>query len=223
MTTTIPKEWTFKTDAIATHFDAHVREQLPWYDLATRAVAHLGRHYIPVDGLVYDIGASTGNIGLALQPTLDTRHAQFIAIDDSDAMRQQYRGPGEYVVADALTYRFEPFDFAVCFLVLMFFSIRERRAWLRALVNKLHYGGAIVIVDKVETPAGYIGSVLRRLAMAWKLESGATADEILAKELSLAGYQRPLARAELEAMGAREFFCFGEFVGWVIEKTDYSL
>ena len=54
----IPREWTFENTDVASGFDRHVREQLPWYDLVTGAVAHIARHYIPKDGLVYDIGAS---------------------------------------------------------------------------------------------------------------------------------------------------------------------
>jgi hypothetical protein len=39
----IPKEWTFHSDAVADKFDRHVREQLPWFDLAAQAVAHFAR------------------------------------------------------------------------------------------------------------------------------------------------------------------------------------
>ena len=59
----IPKEWTFRSRAVAKHFDRHVRDSLPWYDLATQAVAHFGRHYIPRGGRVYDIGGPEALIG----------------------------------------------------------------------------------------------------------------------------------------------------------------
>ena len=61
----IPTEWTFKSSDVAEGFDNHVREQLPWYDLVTDGLRQLARHYIPQNGLVYDIGASTGNMGRA--------------------------------------------------------------------------------------------------------------------------------------------------------------
>ena len=35
----IPKEWTFENASVAQSFNQHVREQLPWYDLVTGAVA----------------------------------------------------------------------------------------------------------------------------------------------------------------------------------------
>ena len=86
----IPKHWTFRSRKVAHHFNQHVREQLPWYDIATQTVAHFGRHYIPRGGVVYDIGASTGNIGLALKETLDQRLARFTAIEESQEMAERY-------------------------------------------------------------------------------------------------------------------------------------
>ena len=79
----IPDEWTFKSAEVAEGFDSHVRQQLPWYDLTTGIVAHVARHYIPRGGLVYDIGASTGNIGRAICDTLTNRNATIIPIDNA--------------------------------------------------------------------------------------------------------------------------------------------
>ncbi len=215
----VPRHWTFRSRAVAQHFNAHVREQLPWYDLATGAVAHLGRHYIPRGGTVYDIGASTGNIGLALKETLDQRQARFVAIEESREMADRYQGPPELVVADAVTFDYRPFDFAVCFLVVMFLPVPLRASFLRRITGLIRPGGALVIVDKINTPTGYVGTALRRLAMSWKVESGTDPSDIVRKELSLAGYQRPL-NPKMLPRDARPFFQLGEFVGWVIEKEE---
>jgi tRNA (cmo5U34)-methyltransferase len=214
----IPESWTFKTEDVARNFDTHVREQLPWYDLATSAVVHLGRHYIPRHGLVYDIGASTGNIGRALAKVIEDRSARFVAIEESQEMAEHYCGGGELRICDATDFPFEPFDFAVCFLTLMFFPIAIRRRWHSEMRSLILPGGALVIVDKVESPTGYIGTVLRRLAMSQKINAGVAAEEIIKKELSLSGYQRPLAQDLQE--GGVEFFRCGEFAGWVFEKPE---
>jgi tRNA (cmo5U34)-methyltransferase len=215
----IPNHWTFRSRKVARHFNQHVREQLPWYDLATNAVAHFGRHYIPKGGVVYDIGASTGNIGLALKETLDQRQARFIAIEESQEMADQYKGPPELVVSDAVTYDYEPFDYAVCFLVLMFLPVGTREPFLDRLQSQTKPGGALVVVDKVQMPQGYVGTAFSRLAMQQKLAVGAEPEAILRKELSLAGYQRPID-PKLLPPTARTFFQMGEFVGWIIEKEE---
>ena len=62
-------------------------------------------------------------------------------------------------------------------------------------------------------------AVLRRLSMPWKVDTGTSASDIVRKELSLAGYQRPINPSILEEVGIR-FFQIGEFSGWVIEKSE---
>ncbi len=215
----IPKHWTFRSRAVAKHFDRHVRTELPWYDLATNAVAHFGRHYIPRSGVVYDIGASTGNIGLALADTLDQRGARFTAIEESREMADRYQGPPELVVADAVSFDYQPFDFAVCFLVLMFLPVETRAAFLRRLQGLTKPGGALLIVDKVQSPGGYVGTAFSRLTLQQKLAVGAKPDDILRKELSLAGYQRPLDPLMLPTE-ARTFFQLGEFAGWILAAPE---
>jgi len=213
---TIPHDWTFKTADVAGDFDRHVREQLPWYDLVTGVVSHFARHYIPEGGTVYDIGASTGNIGNAIRDTLESRRAAFYPIDNSEAMRGVYAGPGELIVADASGYDYQPFDLCVSFLCLMFMTKQARAGLIARLRERVRPGGAILIFDKCEPTGGYLSSVLMRLALAGKMAAGVDAREIIEKELSLAGIQRPVSVDELA--GAREVFRFGDFAGWVIES-----
>ena len=72
-------------------------------------------------------------------------------------------------------------------------------------------------MDKVQMPPGYVGTAFSRLTLQQKLAVGATPDDILRKELSLAGYQRPLDPRMMPDT-ARTFFQVGEFVGWIIEQ-----
>lgn len=215
----IPNEWTFKNIEIASEFDSHVREQLPWYDLVSSAVAHIARHYLPENGLVYDIGASTGNIGRQLQDSLSARNARLIAIDNSPEMVAKYDAPGQAIVANALLFDYEPFDVGILFLVLMFMPVSSRKEFVRKLITNLSPGGALIIVDKVDVPRGYISTVLHRLTMAGKVAAGCDMAEVTLKELSLGGVQRPLPHdfgMRLD-YNTTEFFRFGEFAGWVIE------
>lgn len=212
----IPRSWTFEDSDIAQGFDRHVREQLPWYDLVTGAIAHIARHYVPTRGLVYDIGASTGNIGRALAGLLSEREAELIALEASPQMAEQYHAPGHLIVADAVDFPYQDFDFAVLFLVLMFLPVQQRPRLLSTLRQHVKPGGAILVFDKCEVASGYLARVLWRLTLSGKLAAQVPSDEILAKELSLAGIQRPL-RPEEVCGGAVRWFQFGDFSGWVIE------
>jgi tRNA (cmo5U34)-methyltransferase len=213
----IPKEWTFRTPAVAKAFDSHVREQLPWYDLATGIVAHVARCYVPQNGVVVDVGASTGNVGRAIAKTLKDRSARLIAIDAEASMKDVYDAPGDFVVANAERYGFanaSP-DVIVCFLSMMFVPVALRPGLLEYMYGSLRPGGALIVFDKTVPKPGYVGTVAYRLALAAKYENGASPEEIIAKELSLSGVQRPLEEGELKDFV--EVFRFGDFAGFVRE------
>lgn len=213
----IERDWTFKKSDVANSFDNHVREQLPWYDLTTGIVSHIARHYISQKGRVYDIGASTGNIGKSLSDTIADRKADFYAIDDSKQMESIYQGPGQFICSDACDVAYEKFDVAILFLTLMFIHPEKRADLMSRLIAQCRTGGAIIIFDKMEADAGYLATIKWRLTLAGKIAANVPADQIVAKEMSLGGIQRPLRKSELPST-AVEVFRFGDFGGWVIEK-----
>jgi tRNA (cmo5U34)-methyltransferase len=212
----IPSEggWTFENAEIANAFDDHVREQLPWYDLATGLTAHLIRHYLPEGGTLYDIGASTGNITKAVAKVIDDRSATVYAIEPSAEMRDRYQGKGELISDKAESHEYKSFDVAVLFLTLMFVPVERRGQLLEELQAKRKKGGCIIIFDKSEPQGGYLSTVLYRLTLAGKVATGATPTDIIKKELALSGCQRPYT---CDLPHSREVFRFGDFAGWIIE------
>lgn len=207
-------DWTFH--GFASSFDSHVREQLPWYELASAAMGMIARHYIPKAGKIYDLGASTGNVGRMLAPTLEARNASLTALDECPDMVAVYSAPGRAIVADITRFAYKPFDVAIAFLALMFLAVPARRKLLDKLRQQLRPGGAIIVFDKLVPPGGYPATVLARLTWASKLAQGADAGAVVNKELALSGIQRPLYPGEL-GDDAVEVFRFGDFVGWIIE------
>ena len=134
-------------------------------------------------------------------------------------MCERYSGPGKVHCISAYHQPYQPFDVAVCFLVLMFLPVSQRRLLIENLRRSLNRGGVIVVFDKVSPDAGYFGTVTRRLTMSWKLSNGATPENIVAKELSLSGVQRPI-NPDILGKDAIPFFTFGEFAGYVIEREE---
>jgi len=213
----IPEHWTFKSEGVAENFDEHVRESLPWYDLATKTLAHVVRHYITEGGIVYDIGCSTGNVGNAIKETIDERKVDFMPIDNSKEMAELYNGPGmPPFICDAVSFQYRPFDVAVCFLSLMFIPPGEREELLKTLRKKCKKGGAIIVFDRCLPLSGYPSLILSRLTLVNKLIAGVDPKEILSKELSLIGIQRPIDVETLEP--CVEIFRMGDFAGWILEQ-----
>ena len=96
-----------------------------------------------------------------------------------------------------------------------------------SLAEKVRPGGCIIIFDKFDdgSLSGYARTMLHRLTLAGKVANGVPFRQIIQKELSLAGSQRPLdVHCFRESHPtAFEIFRFGEFSGWVIEAPSGSI
>jgi tRNA (cmo5U34)-methyltransferase len=129
----------------------------------------------------------------------------------------------ELLQADALEVAFEPCDVAVCFLMLMFVPVVERRALLARLVDAVRPGGVLILVERWLRPLPpYLALCSQRWTLAEKLRAGAEPAAILAKEAALAGVQRPLDIRLLDAvpLPAVELFRCGEFAAVVLERAE---
>jgi tRNA (cmo5U34)-methyltransferase len=108
------------------------------------------------------------------------------------------------------------------FLTLMFIPTENRRKLIERLISLCNAGGALIIVDKFTPKSGYIASIFHRLTLAGKLATGTEPRDIIMKELSIAGVQRPMPENLLGYIcpNATEFFRFGEFAGWIVEAAE---
>lgn len=210
------KDWTFETKEIAKGFPKHVNQHLPWYPLATNIIKYIVENYIPVGGKLLDIGASRGNITTELRSLIESRNIKAKSFEISLEMAKEWEGVGDIYVKDAEEID-ERFDVAICYLTLMFNSVEKRARILDKLRLKMRDGGCVIIVEKFDVEdSGYAPTVLRRITMRQKLDCGVDADEIVDKELSLAGVQRPLQVRELCDFYSTEFFRVGEFRGFIL-------
>ena len=211
----VPASWTFNDSEVARNFDAHVRSQLPWYDLVSSSLAFLARHHIPQDGgMVYDLGASTGNMYRLLASTLDARNGSYLAVESSPQLVELWDKPDLVFQQDIRQFEYRTFDVAILNLVLMFVPPGDRPELLDKLRAKMRPGGAILVVDR-QVVTGESALMIERLRWHHKVESGETGADIVEKELSLAGIQRPIDPAILEP--CTRWFQMGAFAGWILE------
>lgn len=207
-------DWSFNRKEIAQDFEKHVRSQLPWYGLATNMVKWIVENYIPVNGVLYDIGASTGNITSACSDIINARCVEAISIENSSEMVKIWNGVGSINQTNAQDFEYKDFDVAVLFLTAMFLTVGDREILINKLMRSKKAGGAIILIDKFCDVGGFEGTVLRRITMRQKIESGEEPKDILDKDLSLSGIQRPMLVSELP--DSTKFFQAGEFSGYIL-------
>lgn len=219
--------WTFKSEEVAGKFDQHVREQLPWYDTLSRFTADVAVSFIPRDGVIYDIGASTGNITSLLSESIEEKSATAISIEPSHQMSALWKGSGDLLVvpAENIDFNNKRADLVIMFLTLMFVPPKHRDEFVTKILKSVNPGGAVIIVDK-----GYIDVPMAQVAckaatVAEKNRQGTSAEAYVRKELSLRGEQRPTSASRLSDIAAsnlfdcQEFFRFGEFYGLLLIKS----
>lgn len=214
----MPSRWSFEIPAVASHFDAHVREQLPFYELATSAVADLVRFYLQNGGTLLDIGASTGNVTRSCAGVLYERKASAISVEPSIEMADRFNGVGKVINARIEDMDVPPCDVAVSFLTLGFVPPKRRRTLIESIVRAISPGGAFIFVERIEPEVNATAS--RLLLSAAKLRNGSPPQQVVAKEVSIAGVLRPLSGEMLEGFSPWLFFAYGDFRGYVIERPE---
>ena len=212
----VPQSWSFKNKHVADKFDEHVREQLPWYDLATELVSVLIKSYIPENGILYDFGCSTGNITKKCQEFLKERDVVCSSFDNSEEMAEKFEGYGDFFISDISDCDFFEFDVAVLFLSLMFTRVKDRDRIISSLKHRCLKGGCVIIMDKINPPKGYLGKTFSRLTFQNKILQGCPMDDVMKKEMSLIGVQRPCDESLFKDF--KKWFQVGEFVGYIYEK-----
>jgi len=215
-----PEHWTFETAYVAGNFDAHVREQLPWYDLATSAARILGAHYLPRGGRAYDIGSGNGNMARAFEAIVAERGIDFTSIESSREMAKTFKGPGRLLVTDACEASYDGADLVVSFLAMIFIPPSERGRLMARIVDGLKPGGAFLMLERITPEDGYVSLACARITMAQKQLQGADPGDIYRKEMSLIGLQRPIERAALLKAGFSEWFRLANFAGFIYEKRE---
>lgn len=226
MLAAVPSTWTFDNADVAGTFESHVRSQLPFYDILSEYVVNLATSFLPKNGVLIDVGASTGNITRRLKSIIEEKGVKAISIEPSIEMAAHWAGVGELITSPAQSFDYDEAqpDVVIFYLCLMFLPVAERSDYLRAVIQALQPGGAIIIVDKGFINLPYLQIASKVATLAAKLERGTTPEAYATKELSLRGIQRPINRWELSKLTdisnlvSEEFFRFGEFFGTILVK-----
>jgi tRNA (cmo5U34)-methyltransferase len=88
-------------------------------------------------------------------------------------------------VGDALAYSFEKSDFVVSYYCIQFISPRSRQEVFNRIYERLHWGGAFVLFEKVRAPDARLQDMVVSLYNDTKKREGFSADEILNRTASL--------------------------------------
>lgn len=220
-------QWRFDSE-VPSRFDEHVRRSVPFYDEGHALICRLAERFLGPEALVYDLGCSTGTLTRRLAESISIEGARFIAIDIEPAMvalaAERCRDLDRIEVrqADLIDLELEPADLIVAYYSLQFIRPRHRQAVFDRLHQALHWGGALLLFEKVRAPDARFQDAMTQLYTDFKRSRGYSEAEILAKARSLQGVLEPFStqgnldlmhRAGfVDIMSVFKYICFEGFL-----------
>jgi len=192
-------DWTFG-GVVADTFVSHVRQSVPYYDAGHDLTCVLSDYFCHGDSVCYEIGVSTGQ----LLRKLAEHHAhkpgiKWVGIDPVEAMIRKAEEhcagiPGiELAVGDALTFDYAKADLVVAYYCVQFIWPRHRQELINRIYERLNWGGAFILFEKVRAPDARFQDMMTALYNDFKAKNGFSAEEILNKTTSLKGVLEPFS------------------------------
>ena len=145
-------------DSVASVFDDMAKRCIPYYSEVIQLTASAADKFIPDNGLIYDIGCSTGNTLLFIAKALRDRKINLIGIDPSSSMLKKavekasvytYSHEIEFLEGSAETYDFKTADMIILNYTLQFIDVDERPALIKKLYDSLKPGGMLILSEKL--------------------------------------------------------------------------
>jgi tRNA (cmo5U34)-methyltransferase len=192
-------DWQFG-GAVADRFVEHIRQSVPFYDVGHHLVCTISDYFCHDDSVCYEIGTSTGQLIRQLAEHHAHKPAiRWVGIDPVETMiakaAEHCAGLPNVTlsVADALTFDYEKSDLIVAYYCVQFIPPRHRQELLNRLYERLNWGGALVMFEKVRAPDARFQDMMVALYNDFKKGNGFSAEEILNKTSSLKGVLEPFS------------------------------
>lgn len=220
--------WSFE-GSVADTFVDHVRQSVPWYDAGHELIESISDYFVRNDSVCYELGTSTGQ----LLKRLADHHShkpgtRWIGIDAVEPMVEKARAHCagvrnvELFASDVLTFDYEKADLFVAYYCVQFIQPRHRQDLINRIYERLHWGGAFLMFEKVRGPDARFQDMSVAIYNDFKARNGFSADEILNKTSSLKGVLEPfstegnlglLRRAGFtDIMSVMKWVCFEGFL-----------
>jgi tRNA (cmo5U34)-methyltransferase len=220
--------WTFSND-VARTFSSHVSKSVPLYEEGHDLVCALTDFFIQDSSVCYELGSATGVLCRKLAQRHLAKRAKFIGIETVPDMIAQARVecgalPNlEFHEDDINLHPYERADLFVSFCTIQFVPPHLRQALFDRLYERLNWGGALIIYEKVRAPDARFQDYMTSLYTDYKLDRGYSPEEIVAKSRSLKRVQEPFStqgyldlfrRAGFaDTMSVIKWVCFEGFLG----------
>lgn len=194
--------WHFNREN-AGKFDEHVIRSIPWYQEGHDLVLKFSEFFVKPDDVIYDLGCATGRLSCALAHYHNNKNVTVIGIDESkDMILEARKRPGAesvtFIHENILDHTYKPTNLVISYYTVQFMAEAARKEMLKKISKSLNTGGGLLLFEKTRAETAVIDNMFSTLLTEFKLEQGQSADEIVAKLLSLKGVLEPSYSEEIK-------------------------
>lgn len=220
--------WTFGKDVPKT-FVEHIKVSVPLYEEGHDLTCQLSDYFVHSDSVVYELGTSTGEL-LKKLAAHNARKvgARFVGVEVEPAMVRAAEkhcagcAAVQIVQGDARHVQMEKADLIVSYYTMQFVTPRYRQELFDKIYERLNWGGAFIMFEKVRGPDARFQDIISQLYNDFKTRNGFSSDEIVEKSRSLKGVLEPfstqgnidlMARAGFkDVVTIQKYLCFEGFL-----------
>lgn len=176
-------------------FDDMINRSVPYYTEIVRRQAQLAAHfYDHHDTMIFDLGCSHGNFGIALAAEMEQKNFRITAIDNSEPMVFKYRdrlknsGLSEkisVICSDIRNADIKNASVVVMNLTLQFLPVIDRIDFIRKIHDGLNPGGIFLITEKIHHKDEFLDQLEQVFYYRFKKENGYSELEISQKREAL--------------------------------------
>ena len=190
-------KWTFDGD-VADKFESHINKSVPLYNLGHEIILESADYFIKNDSLCYELGCSTGILSYKLSQRFIEKDAKFLGFDEVENMikyaKNKYKNKNlKFELQDVIDYEYLPSDLITSYYLLQFIRPSQRQLLIDKIYKSLNWGGAFLCFEKVRAPDARFQDIATGLYNEFKIKSGYSNEEILAKSRSLKGVLEPFS------------------------------
>lgn len=219
--------WTFG-GSTPLNFDQHVARSVPLYHESHQIALDLADFFATTNSVIYDLGCSTGSLTRQLALRTAAKETRVLGVDsvvemiDYAQSRVQAEENVEFICDDISNMNLDECDYVVMFYTLQFIHPSRRQMVIDHIFQRLNWGGALLLVEKVRAPDARFQDIMSSLYIEYKLRNNFALEETAAKTRSLKGILEPfssdgnlglLKRAGfVDVMSVSKFICFEAFL-----------
>ena len=221
-------DWTFGENVPDTFVD-HIKVSVPLYESGHDLICQLSDYFVKPDSVVYEIGTSTGELIKKLADHSPNKpDVRWIGLDVEQAMVDAAKEhcadvPSiEILNEDARLYNMDKADLIISYYTMQFILPRHRQELFDKIYERLNWGGAFILFEKVRGPDARFQDIVSQLYNDFKLRNGFAPEEMMEKTRSLKGILEPfstqgnldlMSRAGFEdVMSIQKYICFEGFL-----------